>query len=122
MIQFLLDENIPPAVGQFLRDKGFQTKEVRDSLSPGAPDDAVMALARQEGMMLVTFDKHFSNLLVYPPGSHDGIILIRIHPPLIRDIINAFKQLFERLDITTIKGALLVLEREGFRVRRAPLG
>jgi predicted nuclease of predicted toxin-antitoxin system len=122
MIQFLLDENISPAVGQFFRDKGFQVKEVRELLSPGAQDDAVMALARQERMILVTFDKHFSNLLAYPPGSHDGIIRIRIHPPLIGEIINAFNQLFERFDIKTMEGSLLVLEREGFRVRRAPLG
>jgi len=90
MIQFLLDENMPPVVGRFLRDKGFDVKEVRETLSRGAQDDSVIALARQELRVLVTFDKHFSNLLVYPPGSHYGIIRIRIHPPLIVDIIHAF--------------------------------
>jgi predicted nuclease of predicted toxin-antitoxin system len=121
MIQFLLDENMPPVVGRFLRDKRFNVKEVRVTLSRGAQDDSVIALARQELRVLVTFDKHFSNLLVYPPGSHYGIIRIRIHPPLIVDIISALDQLLTKFDIETMRGSLIVLEREGFRVRRAPL-
>jgi predicted nuclease of predicted toxin-antitoxin system len=121
MIQFLLDENVPPVVGQFLRDKGFNVKEVRKTLPPGTQDDTVISLARQEQRVLVTFDKHFSNLLVYPPGSHYGIIRIRIHPPLIFEIINAFDQLLTKFDIETMRGPLIVLERAGFRVRRAPL-
>jgi predicted nuclease of predicted toxin-antitoxin system len=83
-----------------------------------APDDAIISLAQAEGRTLLTLDKHFSNILVYPPGSHHGIIRVRIHPPLIDDIVNALNQLFQQLDITAMKGSLIILQREGFRVRR----
>jgi predicted nuclease of predicted toxin-antitoxin system len=120
MTKFLADENIPLAAVTFLRGRGFDVREVGGSGMGGSSDDLVMALARQEERVLLTFDKHFANILAYPPMSHHGIIRIRIHPPLIDDIIDAFDQLLRKLDLNTIKGSLIVLEREGFRLRRVP--
>ena len=120
MIKLLADENVPPGVVGFLRDRGFDVKEVGEAGTTGASDDAVMALARKEKRVLLTFDKHFANILVYPPNSHHGIIRIRIHPPLIDDIIEALDQLLQKFDLNTIEGSLVVLEREGFRIRRMP--
>jgi len=115
-----MDENIPPAVGRFLRDKGFDVKDARKAGLAGASDDVIVSLAREERRVLVTLDKHFTNILVYPPGSHDGIIRIRIHPPLVEDMIKALNQLFQTSDIGIIRGSLIILQREGFRVRRPP--
>jgi len=120
MTKLLADENIPPGVVRFLRDRGFEVKEVSGSGLSGASDDAVMLLARKEKRALLTFDKHFGNILVYPPSTHYGIIRIRIHPPLIGDIIEAFDQLLANFDFHAIEGSLIVLEREGFRIRRVP--
>lgn len=120
MIKLLADENIPPGVVGFLRDRGFDVKEVSGAGTAGASDDQVMDLAYREQRVLLTFDKHFANILVYPPSSHHGIIRIRIHPPLIEDIIHAFDQLLKEFDLNTIGGSLIVLEREGFRLRRLP--
>jgi len=120
MIQLLADENIPPAVVGFLRERGFDVREVSGGEVAGASDDEIMALACKEQRVLLTFDKHFANILMYPPSSHHGIIRIRIHPPLIEDIIHAFDQLLKEFDLNTIEGSLIVLEREGFRLRRMP--
>jgi predicted nuclease of predicted toxin-antitoxin system len=120
MIRFLADENVPSAVVRFLKDKGFDLKEVRGAGIAGESDDAVIALARKEERVLLTFDRHFANILAYPPSSHHGIIRIRIHPPLIDHILQALDELIKKLDLNTIRGCLIVLEREGFRVRRTP--
>ena len=53
MTKFLVDENIPPPVASFLRSKGFDVKEVRESITPGAPDASVMELARQNERILL---------------------------------------------------------------------
>jgi predicted nuclease of predicted toxin-antitoxin system len=76
MTKFLVDENIPSAVARFLRDRGFELKEAAEAGLTGAPDDVIMALARKEQRVLLTFDKHFANVLGYPPNSHHGIIRI----------------------------------------------
>ena len=122
MIRLLADENIPPNVVRFLRDRGIEVKEVGGAGSAGSSDDGIKRLARKENRALVTLDNHFANILVYPPGTHHGIIRIRIHPPLIEDIITAFDQLLDKVDLDEIAGSLIVLEREGFRLRRAPPG
>ena len=120
MTKFLADENIPPPVVSFLRSKGFDVKEVRQSITTGASDASVMELARQEGRILLTFDKHFSNILLYPLNTHHGVIRIRIHPPLLSDLLGALNHFLERFDVMTIRETVVVLERDGFRVRRAP--
>jgi hypothetical protein len=122
MIKFLADENIPSGVARFLQERGFDIKQVAGAKDAGASDDAVMVLARKEQRVLLTFDKHFANILVYPPNSHHGILRIRIYPPLIDDIIQALDQFLGKFSLDEIGGALIVLEREGFRVRRAPEG
>lgn len=120
MIKFLADENIPSGVTKFLRDRGLDVKEVGGAENAGASDDAIIALARKEERILLTCDKHFANILTYPPQSHHGIIRIRIHPPLNDDLIRALDQLMKKFDLKAIGGSLIVLEREGFRVRRSP--
>ena len=118
MIRFLIDENVPPAIVELFRGKGFDVKYVRESGLSGKADSEVISLARGDGRALVAFDKHFANILLYPLNSHHGIIRIRIHPPLISDIVEAFENLMRNFDLNMISGALIILEREGFRVRR----
>jgi predicted nuclease of predicted toxin-antitoxin system len=120
MTLFLTDENISPTIVQFLRDRGFSVKDVAEEGMSGVDDAAIMNFARQEGRALITFDKHFANILLYPPSSHCGVVRIRIHPPLLSDIIQALDNFLQQFNLATIRGALVILERDGFRVRRTP--
>jgi hypothetical protein len=47
-----------------------------------------------------------------------GVIRIRIHPPVLDDVTEALAHFF---DVTNIRGTLIVLENDGFRIRRAAL-
>jgi hypothetical protein len=120
MTKFLVDENIPTPVASFLRSKGFDVKEVRQSIAAGTPDASIMELAREEERTLLTFDRHFSNILLYPLNTHHGVIRIRIHPPLLADLLGALDHFLERFDLVAVRETVVVLERNGFRVRRAP--
>jgi predicted nuclease of predicted toxin-antitoxin system len=121
MTKFLLDENVPPAIGVFLRNMDFDVAHAKASGMLGASDDQIMDLARQEERTLITFDKHFADLLLYPPGTHWGVIRIRIHPPLLADVVQALDHFLKQFDLSTIRGTLIVLENDGFRIRRASL-
>lgn len=120
MTKILVDENIPPAVARYLRNKGFDIKEVRELGIRNPSESIIMGIARQEERVLLTFDKYFANVLLYPPDSHYGVVRIRIHPPLLSPIIQALEYFLENFDLKTIKETLIVLERKGFRIRRAP--
>jgi predicted nuclease of predicted toxin-antitoxin system len=117
MAKFLVDENVPSGVVSFLQKRGFDAKEVRELGMHGESDAEIMQLAQHDERILVTFDKHFSNILRYPLGSHCGIIRIRIHPPLISEITHSLDQFLQKFDLKAIRGRLIVLQRNGFRVR-----
>ncbi len=68
MAKFLLDENVPFAIGVFLRSMNFDVNRVKESGLLGASDDQILCLAIQEERTLITFDKHFADLVLYPPA------------------------------------------------------
>lgn len=109
MTKFLADENIPPPIVEFLRKKGFDIKSLSQSGISGASDMDVMKLACHEQRVLLTFDKHFANVLLYPLDSHYGVIRIHVHPPLISDLTRALEHFLQKFDLATIRATLIVI-------------
>jgi predicted nuclease of predicted toxin-antitoxin system len=57
---WLVDNNVPRGVTHLLRERGHVAIEVRDRLGGEAPDSAIAALARSEGLRIVTHDVEFA--------------------------------------------------------------
>jgi predicted nuclease of predicted toxin-antitoxin system len=115
---FLADENIPPALTEYLRSHGLDVRSVEEEGLRGAEDRIVYRLARDSKRTLLTFDRHFANIHEYPPSDHYGIILIRIHPAILTDVVSAFEVLLTNRSESQLIGSLVILEKEGFRIRR----
>ena len=115
---FLADENVPPKVIEFLRSKGYKVKDVREDNLQGISDNELIHMAEKEGFTLITFDKHFGNILLYLPKEYHGIIRISIHPPILEDIFSAFDKFFKSFDLSKLSGVLVILEKKGFRIKR----
>jgi hypothetical protein len=58
---FLANENVPAEAIIAARDSGFDVAWVHE-ISPGADDEAVLATARAQSRVLVSFDKDFGHL------------------------------------------------------------
>lgn len=80
-------------------------------------DDAIIKIAAKEERSVITFDKHFGDILRYPPQNLPGIILIRIHPPLLEDVFYVLSNLFKNYHGNSFKGRLVVLTKSGYRIR-----
>jgi len=80
-MRLLLNENVPIETLESLRSVGVDVRSVRLD-APGMSDRDVLAWARREERVLVTFDKDFGEL-AYSAGlpASCGIILLRIPPP-----------------------------------------
>lgn len=76
--RFLVDEDLPRSTAVALRQAGHTAEDVRDIGLRGHTDQAVFEYAQSVGAILVTADKGFANVLRFPPGSHAGIILVRV--------------------------------------------
>jgi predicted nuclease of predicted toxin-antitoxin system len=77
MSKFLANENVPTEAVTLARRSGLDIAWVKD-LTPGADDDAVLALSVAEGRVLVTFDKDFGEM-AFRQGKQAtcGVILLR---------------------------------------------
>jgi hypothetical protein len=58
-MRFMIDANVDHAVGGFLRQRGHHVDFVNRMFAPGTPDDAIDAVARAEGWIIVSHDREF---------------------------------------------------------------
>lgn len=111
-MKFLIDENVRKEVGDFLQKSGHDVKLV----TPGSSNSEVIQLAVEEKRILLTHDKHFSDIFLYPPENFYGIILIKIHPPVVSHIIEAIENLLCKITPSDIDKHLIILEKDDFRI------
>jgi predicted nuclease of predicted toxin-antitoxin system len=62
-MEFLANENFPaPSIG-LIRDAGYQVYSISES-SPGESDEQVISKAKKEGLIILTFDKDYGEILM----------------------------------------------------------
>ncbi len=111
-LKLLCDENLPHKLVELLKTKEFDVER-----APFGSDDAEVAeLAKSENRVILTFDRHFGNTLLFPPEEYSGIVFIRIRPPLIQSVFSSLLTLFKLVKSSEFKGKLFTLSLEGFRV------
>lgn len=118
-MRVLTDENLPRPLVEALREAGHDVLDVREHGLAGADDATVWALARADNRILVTLDLDFANVLQYAPGTHEGIVVLRVHKPtqrLIEDMLLGFLSAVGQEDV---HGALVIVEPGRYRVRRS---
>jgi len=119
MPKFLVDEDMPRSTARILRDGGYEALDVRDCGLRGKSDNEVFAFAQQSGAVLITGDMGFANIMHFPVGSHEGIVVAHypneMSPAEInKQIIASLSNLIE----SDVKGNLIVLDPGRMRIRR----
>ncbi len=77
-MKFFLDENLPLSLSEIFTEFGFKVEHARTSGLRGATDKEIAKYALKQKTILVTKDLEFGSLLLYPPGSHYGLVVIRV--------------------------------------------
>lgn len=109
-LKFLLDENIRIEVKKFLESKGFSVEYAEKGISNGK----LISLSKNKGFILLTRDKDFINVSLFPPKDLFGIIVLTIHPPLAEKLIKSLKLLLGL--VKEFKGKLFIVKEEGFEI------
>src|SRR5574338_973702 len=99
-----IDENIPLRVGQPLAQHGHDVSTVRDEGLSGAPDRAVFDAIVRERRMLVTLDRGFGDIRAYPPGSNEGIIILRCADQSAGSVARVCEELLRARDLSELQG------------------
>jgi len=103
----------------FLRSAGHEITTVQESNLREADDELLLHHADSGEYAFITRDMHFSNILVYPPSSYRGIIVLRIRPETSEEVHAVLAAALSQFTQQSIQGTLVVVDRRKFRLRRS---
>jgi predicted nuclease of predicted toxin-antitoxin system len=120
-MNLLLDMNIPPRWAEPLRVAGHQVQHWRDVGPLNASDATILAFARHLGLVVLTHDLDFGDILAATAGDAPSVMQLRtdgldfaIVGPLLLLGLAAHADALDR-------GALITLDARRARVRMLPL-
>lgn len=117
-MRILLDENLPLRLTGALRALGHDVEDVSTRNLSGHPDAEVLAVAQSENRFLITSDRPFADVRVFAPGTHAGLLLVRLKHPARNDLFEKIRALFETEDVESWRGCFVVATDRKLRVRR----
>ena len=112
-----LDENMPAALAELLRTGGHDVSTVREQGLSGADDATIIKKATVEGRVLITFDTDFGDVRAYPPGSHAGLVVFRVHDQRWAALREPAERLLSSGLIDRIQNGLAIVDESRIRAR-----
>lgn len=76
-----LDENLPAKLAPLLEAKGHDVDTVPEERLTVKDDPTIWQAAQRAGRFLITQDLDFSDIRQFRPGTHHGILLLRMRNP-----------------------------------------
>lgn len=118
-MKFFLDENLPLSLSEIFTEFGFEVEYARTSGLRGATDREIAMYALKQKAILVTKDLEFGSLLLYPPGSHYGLIVLRVPFNFKTDQINrVMKNFIIKINAADLINTITVVEVGKYRSRK----
>ncbi len=118
--RLLLDQNIPLAVADWLRQQrpDWHVQHVKELRFEGKPDDFLYRWAQKNTAIVVTFDEDFADARMYPLGPHHGVIRLRVWPTTIERTQEALQRLLIHVPETDWHKSLVIIDNQKIRIRR----
>jgi predicted nuclease of predicted toxin-antitoxin system len=120
-VRIKLDENLPATLVGILSRLGHETDTVEDEGVNGKPDEIVWERAQMDGRFLITQDLDFSDIRKFAPGTHHGILLIRMRDPSRRALEERIGRLFAMEESRSWGRGFIVATDLKIRVTLAPV-
>jgi len=117
-MKFLADENLYVPIVNGLRERGYDVFSILEQGEIGISDEEIFQMAVKENRVIVTMDKHFSNMLRFPSDQCGGIIVARLYKMLVDKTTRLFFKFFDQLHEDEIEKNLVILTRKKRRIRR----
>lgn len=113
-----LDENIPAGLVKVLEELGHDTDTVLGESLKGKPDESVWGAAQSASRFLITQDLRFSDMRAFRPGTHCGLLLVRLKAPGRAALLKRIGDVFRREATETWSGCLVVASETKVRLLR----
>ena len=117
-MKFKLDENLPASLVNVLFDLGYDADTVPSEGLAGKDDNAVWNAAQAANRFLITQDLDFSDIRRFAPGTHHGLLLIRLNNPGRIALTRRVESLFRTEAIENWARCYVVVTDRKIRVQR----
>lgn len=118
-MRILANENLYDPIVEYLRTAGHSVFDTKRTELAGAPDEEVYERAVKEQLVVVTMDKDFTRSLRFPPAKCGGIIVAKLYRMTVAQATAEFRRRFHSLSEDQIRGRLVIITRDGVRIRPA---
>ncbi len=113
-----IDENIPAKVARVLNQLGHETDTVHQEGLAGQNDERIWEAAQEAKRFLITQDLDFSDIRRFVPGTHYGLLLVRLRSPGRLALMERIRTLFQTEQVENWQGCFIVVTEHKLRVRR----
>lgn len=113
-----LDENLPARLLPILKNHAHDVHTVLDERLNGRPDAEIWQAVNAEGRFLITQDLDFSDTRQFAPGTHAGLLLLRLREPGAQALTKAVDAVAAEID--NWSGCFVVLTENKIRIKRPP--
>ena len=113
-----LDENLPDRLVAVLTELGHDVDTVHAEQLTGCTDPDVWSAAQAAQRFLITQDLDFSDMRRYLPGTHAGLLLVRLTRPGRNALYERVSNVFHTENVEDWAGCLVVATEQKVRVRR----
>lgn len=115
-----LDENLPESLVAALALLGHDVDTVRMEGLVGASDPNVWRAAQREQRFLITQDLDFSDVRQFRPGTHCGLMLVRLRLPGRQALAARIVEAFRAAATDDWAGCFVLVTDSKMRIHRAP--
>jgi predicted nuclease of predicted toxin-antitoxin system len=112
-----LDENLPIDLVEVLARLGHDVDTVPEEGLAGKPDESVWAASQDAHRLLVTQDLDFSDVRKYAPGTHCGLVLVRLAVPSRLNLIHRIRGVFATERVDSWAGGFVIVTDVKIRIR-----
>lgn len=113
-----LDENLPEGLVAELSALGHDVDSVRLEGMAGKDDPAVWQAAQESGRFLITQDLDFSDVRQFKPGTHAGLLLVRLREPGANALVSRIHAVVQEEGLDSFARCFVVLTDRKLRIRR----
>jgi predicted nuclease of predicted toxin-antitoxin system len=114
-----LDENLPVSLAVLLANLDHDVHTITEENLSGKTDPEVWEAAQREERFLIMQDLDFSDVRRFAPGTHSGILLVRLHSPDRESLIQRVSEVFRQEEVDSWSGCFVVATDRKVRVIRA---
>lgn len=120
-MRFLADMGVSLATVEALRTANHDALHLRDEGLIRLPDPEIAAKATAERRIVLTFDLDFGDILAVSGRETPSVIIFRLRNQTPAAVTPRLFRVIDDCAAELDSGAIVIVEDEGFRVRRLPI-